>query len=478
MTTAKTVDAKDYFASVFGTSLSAIQEVIRELLGKHEDGELFLERTDSDGVSWKDGRVASASQEITQGYGLRGVSKNQVAYATGNRLTLPELRRAGKVLATLECGTIATDSAPNVPLESLYDPSAYTPSPLLERIEVLRAIDAYARRKSGVTNVVVSLYRGRQMVLIIRPDGQVVVDVRPLARLGVSVQREKARKREWGSSSLGGRAEASNYLGVPAWQKEADRADYLAATKLEARHCPAGKMPVVLGPGWSGVILHEAIGHPLEGDAVQKGESVFKDSLGAMIASPLVTVVDDGTIPLRRGSLRFDDEGTPTERTVLIDKGKLVSYMHDRRSARHFGVRSTGNGRRQSYKHIPIVRMRNTFMLSGTDDPNAIVEDTKKGLYVPDMGGGQVDPVTGKFVFEAPLAYVIDNGKVTYPIKGATLIGNAGTVLTHVDRVGNDSALDSGVGMCGKDGQGVPVGVGQPTLRITEEGVTVGGTDV
>ncbi len=478
MSIEQTIDAIDYFSSALGAPLSTIQDVVLGLLHAKEDGELFLERTDRDHVSWKDGRVNSASQRVEQGFGLRGVSGDAVAYASGNTLSLSELKRAGKVLRALPSGDMCSEVVSRVSLDALYDPQTYIAMPLTERIKILREIDAYARQKPGVTNVGISLTRMRQMVSIIRPDGRVAVDVRPLTLLTISVQREKDGRREWSGSSIGGRAPIVNYIDSAFWQKEADSADHKARVKLEAGACPAGRMPVVLGPGWSGVILHEAIGHPLEGDAARKGESVFRDSMGTCIASPLVTVVDDGTIALRRGSLRYDDEGTPTERTVLIDKGKLVSFMHDRQSARHYGVVSTGNGRRQSYQHAPLVRMRNTFMLSGTDDPQSIIEDTREGLYLPDMGGGQVDPISGKFVFESPLAYLIKGGKITLPVKGATLIGNAATVLMHVDRVGNDSALDNGIGSCGKSGQTVPVGVGQPTFRITKEGVTVGGTDV
>ncbi|MDO8521288.1 MAG: metallopeptidase TldD-related protein [bacterium] len=473
------IDAKEYFASAFGVPMLEIQATVHGLLESRQDGELFLERIDSDGVGWKDGRAQPASKSVEQGYGLRGVSGYSIAYATGNKLSLAELKRAGKVLTALPKNSAEiSESIMSAKLEPLYDPSAFTEMPLNERRDVLRAIDDFARQSPGVTNVSTSLLRERKMIVIVRHDGTVVVDVRPLVRLNISVQREKDGKREWGSSSIGGRALVAQYLESSLWRFETLRAERQAVTKLEARPCPAGKMPVVLGPGWSGVILHEAIGHPLEGDAVRKGESVFRDSLGNMIASPLVTVVDDGTVPFRRGSLRYDDEGTPTERTVLIENGKLVSFMHDRLSARHFGVRSTGSGRRESYRHVPLVRMRNTFMLSGVDDPEAIIGSTKEGLYVPDMGGGQVDPVSGKFVFAAAVAYMIENYKKTYPVKGATLIGKAEDVLKYVDRVGNDSALDNGTGTCGKDGQGVPVGVGQPTIRITTEGLTVGGTDI
>jgi TldD protein len=473
----QSMDAAGYFSSVIGAPLSDVQDLVCELIRTKEDGELFLERTDQDYVSWKDGRVGGASQSVEQGFGLRGVSGDMVAYATGNKLSLAELKKAGKVFSLLPKSALVSSAVRHVALPPLYDPDAYVAMPLSERIEITRAIDAYARRKSNVTNVEVSLTRSRQMVLIIRPDGRLVTDVRPLIHFSVRVQREKDGHREWGSSGAGGRAPVAVYLDAIAWKKQVNHAYHEAGVKLEAGACPAGQMAVVLGAGWAGVILHEAIGHPLEGDATRKGESVFRDALGEQIASPLVTVVDDGTIALRRGSLRYDDEGTPTERTVLIDKGKLVSFMHDRQSARHYGVASTGNGRRESYRHVPIVRMRNTFMLSGGEDPQSIIADTEEGLYLPDMGGGQVDPVSGKFVFESSLAYVIRGGKVGLPVKGATLIGNATTVLLSVDRVGNDSALDSGVGVCGKEGQSVPVGVGQPTFRIMRGGVSVGGTD-
>lgn len=471
-------DPVRYFTLRMGASLGELQRAVSALLDRHDDGELFLERRVSDALMWKDKRVDGISRSVEEGFGLRGVSGETIGYVSMNKLGLPELKSAEKVLREIpETKGLVAMPGSEFSTAYYYSSENYAPLALDERIMVAREIDAYARAIAGVANVGVTIAQELQVVCIIRPDGRVVEDVRPLARITISIQREKGGKYEWGSASFGGRAPIARYTDRECWVCQVNHADHEAAMKLEAGPCPAGKMSVVLGPGWPGVILHEAIGHPLEADAVRKGESVFKDRIGEFIASTKVTVVDDGTIPERRGSLSVDDEGTRTERTVLIDKGKLVSYMYDRQSARYYDVKSTGNGRREDYRSYPIVRMRNTFMLPGEDDPEEIICSTERGLYAPSMGRGQVDPITGKFVFESPVAYIIESGKVTRPVKGATLIGTADEVLLHVDMVGTDGELDPGTGTCGKEGQSVPVGVGQPTIRIMEKGVTVGGTD-
>jgi TldD protein len=340
---------------------------------------------------------------------------------------------------------------------------------------LLAEIDVYARAKdSRVKQVMASLMGEWQAVQIVRADGRRVADLRPLVRLNVSVVVEQDGRRETGSFGTGGRFGYDRVVGVDVWHAAVDEALRQALLNLDSRPAPAGEMPVVLGPGWPGILLHEAIGHGLEGDFNRKKSSAFSGLLGTRIASPGVTVVDDGTLPDRRGSLTVDDEGTPTSRTVLIEDGILREFLQDRLNARLMGVRATGNGRRQSYAHAPMPRMTNTIMLGGQNEPEEMIRSVKRGLYAVNFGGGQVDITSGKFVFSASEAYMIEDGRVTAPVKGATLIGNGPDALTRVEMVGNDMALDPGIGTCGKSGQGVPVGVGQPTLKLS--GLTVGGT--
>jgi TldD protein len=344
-----------------------------------------------------------------------------------------------------------------------------------EKVDLLRQIDTYTRSLDPrVKQVMVSIAATHETILVASTDGSLAADVRPLVRLNVTVIAEQNARREQGSDGGGGRFDYLQLVGDKAWQKFADEAVRQALVNLEAEAAPAGAMTVVLGPGWPGVLLHEAVGHGLEGDFNRKGTSAFSGRMGEKVAAEGVTIVDDGTIPERRGSLSVDDEGTPTEQTVLIEDGILVNYMQDKLNAHLMNMKPTGNGRRESFTHLPMPRMTNTFMLAGEHDPGEIISSVEKGLYAVNFAGGQVDITSGKFVFSASEAYLIENGKVTRPVRGATLIGNGPEVMTRVSMVGNDLKLDSGVGVCGKDGQSVPVGVGQPTLRI--DSLTVGGT--
>ena len=471
----QTADLIAYFCGLLGTDANGLREVVRKALAGAEDGELYLEREDGESISLDDGRVESPGRSIAQGFGLRRVNGESICYASGSNVSLSAIARVGKVLR--QASEVRGRYIPGAEkaAELRYLNVSPLTLPLSERVEVLRAIDMYARREKSVTNVGASLAGSYTQILIVRADGTMAVDQRPLVSLRLSVECEQGGKRERGTASCGGRHGYDRIITPSVWMSEVDQARKDAIDRLAAEACPSGEMTVVLGPGWAGVLLHEAVGHGLEGDFVWRKTTVFADMVGKRIGSDLVTVVDDGTLPDRRGSLSVDDEGTPTERTVLIDKGVLVGFMHDRQSARLLGVKATGNGRRKSYAHRPQVRMRNTFMLSGGSSPEEIILATKRGLYMPSFGGGQVDPITGAFVFEAGLAYKIENGKVGLPVVGATLIGNCTTVLLHVDMVGNDSALDHGAGTCGKGGQSVPVGVGQPTIRLSG-GVSVGGT--
>jgi TldD protein len=409
--------------------------------------------------------------------GVRAVAGEKTAFAYSDDISLTALTAAAQATRAIarqgaagsaqvaKRGTGRNLYAGQDPLQSLEDAAKVA---LLENIErKARAID------SRVTQVMASLGGEYEVVLVTRSDGVTAADVRPLVRLSLQVIVEQDGRREQGSAGGGGRFDYA-YFTDAILQDYAHKAVSQALTNLNARPAPAGSMTVVLGPGWPGVLLHEAIGHGLEGDFNRKGSSAFSGRLGERVAAPGVTVVDDGTIPQRRGSLNIDDEGNPTQRNVLIEDGVLKNYMQDSLNARLMGVPVTGNGRRESYAHIPMPRMTNTYMLNGDKDPREIIESVKHGLFAVNFGGGQVDITSGKFVFSAAEAYMIENGKVTYPVKGATLIGNGPDVLTRVAMIGNDMELDSGVGTCGKEGQSVPVGVGQPTLRI--DGLTVGGT--
>ncbi|MEQ8442508.1 MAG: metalloprotease TldD [Alphaproteobacteria bacterium] len=454
-----------------------IVDLVSDSLHGAEDGELFLEYTQSEGLLLEDGRIKSASFDTSQGFGLRSVIGEVSGYAHSGELSEPAVRRAAEAVRAVHSGHGGSLAlAPPRTNAALY--SDVNPLETLgfdDKVRILGEIDAYARAKDPrVKQVSASLAAEWSAVQIVRPDGERAADIRPLVRVNVSIVVEQDGRMESGSHGCGGRVDFQRFVEPENWKAQVDEALRQALVNLESEPAPAGEMTVVLGPGWPGVLLHEAVGHGLEGDFNRKKTSAFAGLLGERVASPGVTVVDNGTLPDRRGSLTVDDEGTPTKDTVLIEDGILKGYMQDRMNARLMGVESTGNGRRQSYAHCPMVRMTNTYMLAGDKDPGEILESVEDGIYAVNFGGGQVDITNGKFVFSCTEAYRVKNGKVGAPVKGATLIGNGADALTRVSMIGNDLALDDGVGTCGKDGQGVPVGVGQPTLRL--DGLTVGGT--
>ena len=450
---------------------------LNKALDSADDGELFLEYRESESISLDDGRIRSAGFDTALGFGLRAVAGEATGYAHAAELSDGALERAAASVSAVAAGHDGTMSGPPRPTNSrLYsDANPLSAMAFGDRTSVLAEIDAYARGKDArVKQVMASISGEWQAVQIMRRDGSRVADLRPLVRLNVSVMVEQGGRRETGSFGTGGRFDYSAVTTPEAWRMAVDEALRQALVNLDGRAAPAGEMEIVLGSGWPGILLHEAIGHGLEGDFNRKQTSAFAGLLGRRIASPGVTVVDDGTIPDRRGSLSVDDEGTPTNRTTLIEDGILVGFLQDRLNARLMGMPMTGNGRRQSYAHVPMPRMTNTIMLGGENTPEEMIRSVKHGLYAVNFGGGQVDITSGKFVFSASEAYMIEDGRVTAPVKGATLIGNGPDALTKVTMVGNDMALDPGIGTCGKNGQGVPVGVGQPTLKLA--GLTVGGT--
>lgn len=451
--------------------------ILREAVAGAEDGELFLERRRSEVLSFDDGRLRTASLDSAEGFGLRTVLGGTAGYAHSTELSEVALKRAAetaRMAARAGGGVLAAPPAgTNRRFYDATDPVGEVA--VAAKIGVLAEIDAYLRQHDPrVVQVSASVTGSVQEIEILRPEGGHVTDHRPLARLGISVIVEKDGRSEFGSAGGGGRHGIAALLDPAHWRAQADEALRIALVNLEARDAPAGVMQVALGSGWPGILLHEAIGHGLEGDFHRKKTSAFTELMGEMIAAPGVTVVDDGTIPDRRGSLTVDDEGTPTNRTTLIEDGRLVGLMQDRQNARLMGTTPTGNGRRQSYAHIPMPRMTNTIMLAGKADPASIVAEVEDGIYATNFGGGQVDIANGKFVFSCTEAYRVKKGKILHPVKGATLIGDGPSALRRIRAVGNDMAMDPGVGTCGKQGQGVPVGVGQPTLLI--EGLTVGGS--
>jgi TldD protein len=475
MSTLATTD-KIFFERA-GLDRDKVTRLVGEALDGVDDGELFLEYCQSESISFDDGRVRSASFDTAHGFGLRAISDDATGYAHASELSEQAIRRAADAVQAVRGGRQGTlAEAPAPTNRSLYtDENPLGENPFEEKVKLLAEIDAYARKKdSRVKQVMASLSGEWQAVQILRPDGYRVADVRPLVRLNVSIVAAEGDRMETGSHGVGGRMGYATFIDPAAWREQVDEALRQALINLQSVPAPAGEMKVVLGPGWPGVLLHEAIGHGLEGDFNRKKTSAFAGLLGQRVAAPGVTVVDDGTIAHRRGSLTVDDEGTTASRTTLIEDGILVGYMQDRLNARLMGMEATGNGRRESYAHAPMPRMTNTYMLSGNAAPEEIVASVDKGIYAINFGGGQVDITSGKFVFSCTEAYLIENGKVGAPVKGATLIGNGPDVLTKVAMIGNDMKLDDGVGTCGKDGQSVPVGVGQPTLRI--DGLTVGGT--
>ncbi|MEP4197242.1 MAG: metalloprotease TldD [Aliishimia sp.] len=443
-----------------------------------DDGELFFERRRSESLVFDDGRLKTASYDAGTGFGLRAVHGEAVGYAHSTEISEAALTRAGQTvrLAVGDGGGTFADApvATNTKLYTDEDPISGVEFSV--KVEALREIDAFARAQdSRVVQVSATIAASHQEVLILRPDGLSVTDSRPMTRLNVSVIVEKDGRRESGSAGGGGRyLLAHGVMERSDWEAKVREALRVALINLEAEPAPAGVMDVVLGPGWPGILLHEAIGHGLEGDFNRKGSSAFAGLMGQQIAAKGVTVLDDGTIPDRRGSISVDDEGTPSAKNVLIDDGTLVGYMQDRQNARLMGVKATGNGRRESYAHAPMPRMTNTYMLGGDVSPGDIVADLKDGLYAVGFGGGQVDITNGKFVFSCTEAYRVKNGVVGAPVNGATLIGDGATALKQIQAIGNDMELDPGMGNCGKQGQWVPVGVGQPTLMIG--GLTVGGS--
>jgi TldD protein len=458
---------------------TAAERITAAALSGVDDGELFLEYVESEAIALDDGRIRSASFNATRGFGLRAVAGEAAGYAHGGEISEAALNRAASTVRAVSGGASGTVAVgPRETNARLYDPA--NPLPALDfaaKTALLAEIDAYARGlDSRVTQVMASLFGEWQAVQILRADGRRVADLRPLVRLNVSVVVTQDGRRESGSHGQGGRHTYERIVAAPVWQAAVREALRQAVLNLDAVPAPAGEMEVVLGPGWPGILLHEAIGHGLEGDFNRKKTSAFSGLLGTRIASPGVTVVDDGTIPDRRGSLTVDDEGTPSGRTVLIEDGILTGFLQDRQNARLMGVAPTGNGRRQSHAHAPMPRMTNTVMLGGQHPPEEILASVKRGLYGVNFSGGQVDITSGKFVFSMSEAYLIEDGKVGAPVKGAMLIGSGQDALTRIAMVGNDMAMDAGIGTCGKQGQGVPVGVGQPTLRMS--GLTVGGTAV
>ena len=451
--------------------------LVDDALKGADDGELFLEYRQSESLVFDDGQLKAANFDTAQGFGLRSVSGETAGLAHASDISEDAIKRAGETVKAVHQGHGGTlQEPPRGTNAKLYgDENPLSAMAFKDKVDLLAEIDAYVRgRDPRVKQVSASLLGNWQAVEIIRPGGHIASDVRPLVRINISVVAGEGDRMETGSNGAGGRALYDQWVTPENWQSIADEALRQAIVNLDSVPAPAGEMTVVLGPGWPGVLLHEAVGHGLEGDFNRKKTSAFAGLMGERVAAKGVTIVDDGTLDSRRGSLTIDDEGTPTSRTVLIEDGILKGYMQDRMNARLMGVDPTGNGRRESYACKPIPRMTNTYMLAGDKDPAEILASVKNGLYAVNFGGGQVDITSGKFVFSCTEAYMIEDGKVTAPVKGATLIGNGPEAMKKVSMIGNDLELDTGIGTCGKDGQGVPVGIGQPTLRMEE--LTVGGT--
>ena len=456
---------------------SKIDKIVSDSLLNADDGELYLEFCESESFVYDDQRLKSASFDVSKGFGLRAISNESTGYAHSSDIDESSLKKASNTVNFVTKGNKGSfNSSFNRTNKKLYhEVNPINSSLFAEKVETLKRIDEYARKQNpNVKQVSAALNGEWQVVRIYRPGGILVEDIRPLVRLYISVVLEKNGRLESGNRGTGGRINYTKFLNDSHWQSQVDEAIKQAEINLDSVDAPAGEMDVVLGPGYPGILLHEAIGHGLEGDFNRKKTSAFSNLMGEKIANESVTVVDDGTIDLRRGSLSIDDEGTPTNCTTLIENGILTGYMQDRLNSRLMGVSPTGNGRRESYAHAPMPRMTNTYMLSGDKSPEEIIKSVKNGLYAVDFGGGQVDITNGKFVFTCTEAYKIKDGKVEQPVKGATLIGSGPEVLKRVKLVGSDSKMDTGTGTCGKDGQSVPVGVGQPTMLV--ENLTVGGT--
>jgi TldD protein len=463
-----------------GLDQGDLVKVLDHLMGSAVDaGDLYFQHATHEAWSLEDGLVRNASHSVEQGVGIRAISGEKTGFAYADEIVLPSLLQASAAARAIA----RSGAQGSVQAWRKQDATAlYLPADPMDslsadqKVDLLRQVDTYARSlDTRVSQVMVSLAASHETILVAAADGSLAGDVRPLVRLSVTVIAEQNGRREQGSDGGGGRFDYEQLVRENGWQKFADQAVRQALVNLEAGDAPAGTMTVVLGPGWPGVLLHEAVGHGLEGDFNRKGTSAFSGRLGEQVASRGVTIVDDGTLPERRGSLSIDDEGTPTENTVLIEDGILRCYMQDKLNAGLMNMPVTGNGRRESFAHLPMPRMTNTYMLPGAYEPEEIIRSVDKGLYAVNFAGGQVDITSGRFVFSASEAYLVENGKITRPVRGATLIGNGPDAMTRVSMVGNDLRLDSGVGVCGKDGQSVPVGVGQPTLRLDE--LTVGGTD-
>jgi TldD protein len=455
---------------------AAALRLLRQATTGAEDGELFLERRRGESLVLDDGRIRTASYDASEGFGLRAVKGEVAGYAHSTEISESALKRATDTarLAVGDGGGTLADAPARTNRHLYTDADPLADASFAAKIDILREIDAHARAADPrVVQVTASLSASLQEVEILRPEGLRFTDIRPMARLNVSVILEQDGRRETGGTGGGGRHGLAGLLDPAHWKPMVEEAIRIARVNLTAQPAPAGVMDVVLGPGWPGILLHEAIGHGLEGDFNRKGTSAFAGLMGQRIAAKGVTVLDDGTIPDRRGSITFDDEGTPSGRNVLIEDGILTGYMQDRQNARLMGVSATGNGRRESFAHIPMPRMTNTYMLAGQDDPAAILAGLKDGIWAVGFGGGQVDITNGKFVFSCTEAYRVRNGKVGEALTGATLIGDGATALKGIRAIGNDMAMDPGIGNCGKAGQWVPVGVGQPTLLIG--GLTVGG---
>jgi TldD protein len=467
----------DLFFNRAGLDRARTEGLVDEALRGADDGELYLEYCQSESLSFDDGRLKSASFDTAQGFGLRSVAGEAAGYAHASELSEAAIRRAAETVRAVHAGHGGTMATPPIGTNrALYaDLNPLSEMAFEAKVKLLAEIDAYARGKDKrVRQVSASLAGEWQAVQIVRAGGERSADIRPLVRINVSVVVEEDGRQESGNYGGGGRIAFDTLVAPDYWRAAVDEALRQALVNLGSVPAPAGEMPVLLGPGWPGILLHEAIGHGLEGDFNRKKTSAFAGLMGQKVASSGVTVVDDGTIADRRGSLTIDDEGTPTQSTTLIEDGILVGYMQDRQNARLMGMKPTGNGRRQSYAHIPMPRMTNTYMLAGDKDPKDMLASVKKGLCAVNFGGGQVDITSGKFVFSCTEAYLIEDGKLGPAVKGATLIGNGPDALTRVSMVGNDMKLDTGIGTCGKEGQGVPVGVGQPSLLL--DNLTVGGT--
>ena len=475
----KTHSSYDLFFKKEGLDFGKTEKIVNESLRKADDGELFLEFKQSESFVYDDKKIKNASTSTDKGFGLRSVKDETSAYSHSSDISETSIKNAGKtvrsILSSSSKSKIIDPIRTNKKYYSNLNPlNGFTSE---QKTKLLQSIDEYARKlDKRVKQVSASLHGEWQAVHILRKGGYHCGDIRPLVRLNISVTIDNGKIMETGLSGMGGRKNYEDFFNDKTWKKQTKDALRQAITNLKSSPAPAGKMPIVLGPGWPGIILHEAIGHGLEGDFNRKKISVFSDLLGKKIASKNVTVVDDGTIEDKRGSITVDDEGTPSQCTTLIENGIMVGHMQDRLNASLMKTKSTGNGRRESYEYLPMPRMTNTYMLSGNVPEEDIFKSVKKGLYAVNFSGGSVDITSGQFEFSVSEAYMIENGKITKPVKGATLIGKGEEVLKKISLVGNNMALDGGIGTCGKEGQGVPVGVGQPTILVDE--ILVGGTDV